>query len=1440
MAEQDIEFMRYLPMRDGEGAADAGSAGAAVQAAPVQRGDWAQPESVANVPAAEIAARERALSVKRSFADAAKSGVGNTIYAGLYRTFTKPVFSPDPTDSFEKAAQDVVQADIALTDARSEALYKAVSPAERQYLLGMYKEQDRLAQSAATHQLTALGVGMFDVDLAVPLVGKAASVGLRAGSLTTKALGAARVSEALAKAGKTAGAGANTLFGDISAVRSTNALANLGMGLGVIGLADAVSDEEVGWEAYAMAGGLGFAAGWAFPAAKVPKAATATATAPRASSIASELEVPAVGKALDAELKAPAEALDAGRFEYDAAFMQDFNNAFRATQGLPLDPAKVDPAKLAALTPSELAAYGLRQMRDRVERVHMGWRESEYWAKLGAADSSMFHVHAPKAKAGITPDAELVASEVQELWSKFMPGVRLEIEVADEVAGKATANGSFAWTGESTARIALKSSLIEGDVARAMGTAVHEVGHGITMRMLTQALKNDDYGLLKAYWTAFKRHTGKVADDVSGSVVASDLGVMPSAAKGGDAGALALRSVNPDTPLGLAELRKYYESPLEWLAQQFVKDAQQVVREAKIGVGSAREAAQNSALYRAMPEAVQGFMWDLIDRIRNLWSWWFEKNKHMAEPELSEVFENIARNPKRMDNYSNWERTAASTNSDGLGLEPWAASPSARHYTAEELSQDPLPAGAVATDGAARVASGPPIPYGPQPLSTPNQPAMLRWFEDRFGKGWYSVFENLNHRGGYLSGLASMLVHNGAGKHAGSAAAFKRAAELELSAARAQFDNALAEATRVGMFGRFTQSKKFRERYRALGVAVREDLMRKFNAYADGKAIPVNPDPQVEELSQLYAKTGYAKKSLHFQKTAGRYGSELISENPWYVPMRMNSDSFRDVIRAGRATEADIKGLLRTQLSGMFPGMDEAYLSKVSAGVYDGVMQRGMGRASKKPFFEGTTLDELQQAMISADMDPTEVAGFLEKFKTKAAERSKDTTLRARLEWDWDLEYATDKGTVSMRDLVDPDLVKSLEGHQRTVSGQYGLGMVGFKSDSELRSAIDKALDDYSANGATDADLQYTRELLDNVVDSLLGRRVGEPVPPLMRATATMSQALVLKNTAYYMAVESTYAMNKLGAARFIKNLVQPSGMLDGLKGLDKASAGELQKVLEGRFVAEGRWHPILTYLDDGYELHSSLEAFAIHTGALSRILTGGEHLRRKLCKTVLGAGIADLYKAARGGEVEGQLMARYGATPELLARIRKELDKAPDGHELAWDPRTRAETEVVLMNLVDQIVQANRLGEVPAFMQFSTLGKALFPFTQFIAGSYNKVFLKNLQDEEGAGLAVMLMWQIAGGAMAEGLINVTHGRAPTDSGERSFLSRSVTNSNVASWFGVALESATSPYSSGAVQFAFPEAVRDIFREKSLNSVVGATVLSVNPAVRVLENLADD
>ncbi|MES8785772.1 hypothetical protein U6R20_12270, partial [Cutibacterium acnes] len=87
----------------------------------------------------------------------------------------------------------------------------------------------------------------------------------------------------------------------------------------------------------------------------------------------------------------------------------------------------------------------------------------------------------------------------------------------------------------------------------------------------------------------------------------------------------------------------------------------------------------------------------------------------------------------------------------------------------------------------------------------------------------------------------------------------------------------------------------------------------------------------------------------------------------------------------------------------------------------------------------------------------------------------------------------------------------------------------------------------------------------------------------------------------------------------------------------------------------------------------------------------------------------------------------------------------------------------VVMINSMDDAVVRARLGEIPAFAEFSTLGKFLFTFRRFVAATHNKTLVNTINRDGVLGMATLMAYQYPLAFLATAANNVISGKGFDD-----------------------------------------------------------------------------
>lgn len=723
--------------------------------------------------------------------------------------------------------------------------------------------------------------------------------------------------------------------------------------------------------------------------------------------------------------------------------------------------------------------------------------------------------------------------------------------------------------------------------------------------------------------------------------------------------------------------------------------------------------------------------------------------------------------------------------------------------------------------------------------------ALGRAVERVFGTGYFSLYDRMRSYGGKLHRLGQMLVSNPIGNIANSATHFARDAYLDLSLKLEPLERELFKATGYGRVQRVLDRAGFNGRVSEIAQSVLEDLRLKAQAHERGLDIPVNADATVERISQLYGKSGFAERALNMMQEAGRTNADSIAHNPFYVPIQYSAEKVLAGIREGRFTEQDVRALLGMQIRQALPKVAQADQLKVADKFYDNMMGRAVGSATRSNHFEGLPIDDLTSAMQEAGIDQAKIDSVLQDALYVKAMGSSEKMLKRRFNWDFGMTYQSPEGrTVALTDLQDSDLPKILERYSRNVSGQYGLGLKGFRNNADVQKAIAEVAQDVLDRTGSETHRKAAQLLAENVFNHLMGRATGEPLPPAVRALNQLAGAMQLRNSGIYQIMETANIAHAVGLKETISHLRQAGLGFKTMEALhsDPEAMKTFAGLLEAKQIAAGRWKPFVTHFEDNVELpHSWAMDAAANIHESGRFFNGLEIVRRKLAQTVTGIVGTEVEKAVAGDAKSISVMARYGLDESLLADMRGQINAGKTFNNMeAWDAPVRARLNAFAMNVADNWNSENRLGDIPAFMQFSTTGKALLPYLNFMGGAFNKLGRKHIQDQGAAGLAVAMLWQLSAGALAENLRNLSAGRQPFDSGKTGYFRKVLENNPAAGWIGYMGQLSSSGGNAAPGVGAVSSVAKAVTDPSVKNTVAAIPLVSIVPGVGALTSLLND
>ena len=609
----------------------------------------------------------------------------------------------------------------------------------------------------------------------------------------------------------------------------------------------------------------------------------------------------------------------------------------------------------------------------------------------------------------------------------------------------------------------------------------------------------------------------------------------------------------------------------------------------------------------------------------------------------------------------------------------------------------------------------------------------------------FALYDKIKNLGGLgAAKLADDLVVDAAGSTAQSAAHYARTAHLAGNIGIAQVDTAFAGAMRArgwSVFSRMRNPTGYIEARRALSEEVYAKLADNHARYREGGDIVAHADPDVDRIVKAFADSKWAQDQLQRIKAAQVTGSELVEDSPYYLPRRHSGDKVSDFLRTNlNVTRDDVAGMYGSQFFRMFSeqGMEMATAKKLGNQMLRNMEQRSAGVSGYRQHIAGMTEDDIEFAMRNAGIEEEQINSFLRSANAAGKDSNTVRNLRRRAEFNMTEDYTTKSGAaINPQMFVQKDVVGLMEGYTRTMSGRVGLARAGYPDVKAIAAAVDDAV-------KLADDSRVAQSVLDDTVNKLLGYPTGENVPDILRSFGVLSGATALANSGVYQLADTALLMKEFGIAKVLRGMANTAYGRDAMKLAQSAEYGSrLRDVLEARNVLSGRYRSAMTHLDDNTDIGSLGIAHQMiqQMGQGTRFVNGMEYVRRGQSKLVAGL-IGDSFDSAiRGDAAAAKSLSRFGLNDDLLAKAKAAFDKNPDLRE--WPSDIRLDMETAAHNMADTLVLENRLGEIPAWMQFSALGKFILPYMNFVAGSWNKILRRTIRQDGATGVAMMLAYQL-------------------------------------------------------------------------------------------------
>ena len=616
----------------------------------------------------------------------------------------------------------------------------------------------------------------------------------------------------------------------------------------------------------------------------------------------------------------------------------------------------------------------------------------------------------------------------------------------------------------------------------------------------------------------------------------------------------------------------------------------------------------------------------------------------------------------------------------------------------------------------------------------------------------WSLYKSLSSFGEEAKRVARILVDDPVDMAGDSVVSQHRAIRADFSAAQYRYNDELLNALKqegYGTFKRIWDSRGGLEAQAKIEKQVAMELMRRDSFISRGILVPkdTNLNPAIAKMADLHGEA--TQLALREMKASGVKGAEEVGENAGYFTRRWNIEKIEGIEKrliAEGATEKAARATVRDALaSGMSKrnGWDKELARDIASAVIDRTRRKGyMEDNAMRGHVGNEAAKEVRDILKGTGLSGERLQRAMDVLTGVVDEAGKSPTLKHRIDIDMDTSIKFKDGNALLSDLIDTDLTRQLDKYLDSSAANAAFARKGMGTASD----VDKMRTDALKSIARESDRREFVELFDNTVAALRGNPVGDRIPDFMRKLQAVTQMVGLSASGLWQVTEYATAMSRFGIMKTtgmaIKELPGFRSLLNSVSK-DKGQAEHLANILSRNSSQDIRMQPYIRRMEDNFEVPTSDTVLMSLQNAKQLVpyINGMRYIHGHQANLV-GNLVADsFHRAVRGDKKYVAMMETYGLKSHSIQNIKADI--LQHGLDTAkWSDKTWAEVRGPLNKMMDESVLRNRTGEIPAFAQFSAVGKFVFTFRSFVLGAHNKILAGTLGREGAAGLGLLLMYQ--------------------------------------------------------------------------------------------------
>lgn len=532
------------------------------------------------------------------------------------------------------------------------------------------------------------------------------------------------------------------------------------------------------------------------------------------------------------------------------------------------------------------------------------------------------------------------------------------------------------------------------------------------------------------------------------------------------------------------------------------------------------------------------------------------------------------------------------------------------------------------------------------------------------------------------------------------------------------------------------------ERLTMLELYRREQLTRQGVDFRLSKV-----DADISELADRV--DAFHRRALQEQKAAGVKGAENIDPKDGFVHRVWDAFKLEDarnkLVAAGLSPEKAMR-----RINGMLAGSlrrannwDKELANEVAQAITQRALAKGQFEDSLfNGLIDNSQIEQLKQIMRDGGMKPENIEKAINKIKVNQDDAGKVGYLKHRVYIDYTAVHRENGAEIRLVDLLDNRLIDHVDRYSKSASTEAAFARVGVSSSSDVQ----RLRGEFVAS-VPQAQRGEAAKLYDNLINYFKGLPAGAELNPKMRLMQTYGRTISLSWAGLWQLMDYATQASEFGMLKTVKYATKElpgfSSLLKEAK--DSPEIGRsLKDVLTQHSEANLRMRPFLHRLEDNFELDtgSTAQLLGQAGGQLVSVVNGLKFVHHHQARTAANLIINRLDIAGAGNAKAQAALKKYGLELDVLEKVTQEIKK--HGYNVdAWDDTVWANTRPTLHKMMDEYVLQSRVGDLPAFMLFDTLGKFLGTYRNFTFTAHNKILAGKLARDGSAAFGLMLLYQM-------------------------------------------------------------------------------------------------